>query len=50
MKKYTMHYRKTRNSAKHYVCEVTANSISEAIEEFYSIYPKYHIVIGTIVE
>lgn len=45
MKDYIIHYTKTRNGAKVYWEEISeCKDRKEAIDLFYSWYPKYHIV------
>ena len=44
MKNFTIHYSKTRNGAKLYVVEISeCQDRKDAINTFYSWYPKYHI-------
>lgn len=50
MKQFKIEYTKTRNGAKRYVVFVEATDKNDAIGEFYSIYPKYHICPKGIIE
>ena len=50
MKQFKIEYTKTRNGAKRYFVFVEATDKEDAIVEFYSIYPKYHICINSIIE
>ena len=44
MENYIIHYSKTRNGAKLYAVEIPeCKDRKDAIETFYSWYPKYHI-------
>ncbi len=46
MGEYTITFTKTRavNGARVYLETIQANSIKEAIDKFYSLYPRYHIL------
>jgi len=44
MTKFLVKYTKTRNGAIIYVRDIEALSKSEAADEFYLTFPKYHII------